>query len=283
MTTTSSDRLLRAEDIVVTFGGVTALSGVTLSVGAGQLVGLVGPNGAGKSTLFGVCSGLVRARSGRVALSGVDVTAMAPQRRARLGLARTFQHPEVFAALSVRQHLTLAYRSNFCPSRLWKDMFTLGSLRRPDANEAGRVDFLLDLLGLGEYADTSVSTLPLGTIRLVEVGRALACGPKIVLLDEPMSGLDAHEAARLARALRRTVDEEGTSLLLVEHDVDMVLRLCTNIVVLDFGEVIAEGEPDHIRSDPFVKKAYLGEELDETVPISPELLISEVVAGYEPH
>lgn len=251
--------VLEAKDIVVRFGGLTALAGVDVSVAPGTLTGLVGPNGAGKSTLFGVCSGLQKPTRGRVLLLGDDVTDASPQVRARRGLARTFQQPEMFMGLSVRQHLVLAHRVRSNRSRLWKDMFNGAGWRKPDRREVDRIDMLVDLLSLGDVADSLVDTLPLGTTRLVEVGRALACDPKLVLLDEPMSGLDANEAARLASALSRTVSDAGTALLLVEHDVAMVLSLCSNIYVLDFGQRIAVGPPESIRDDPAVRAAYLGD------------------------
>jgi ABC-type branched-subunit amino acid transport system ATPase component len=251
--------VLEATDVVVRFGGLMALGGVDVTVPSGQLIGLVGPNGAGKSTLFGVCSGLLRPTRGRVFLSGQDVTEASPQARAQLGLARTFQQPEMFMSMTVREHLTLAYRVRSNRARLWKDMFTAASVRRPDAGEKERVGMLLEILSLKDVANVLVDTLPLGTTRLVEVGRALASGPKVVLLDEPLSGLDAKEATRLAMALRRTVEDEGTSLLLVEHDVAMVLSLSSHIYVLDFGQLIAQGAPDAVRNDPTVKAAYLGD------------------------
>jgi ABC-type branched-subunit amino acid transport system ATPase component len=251
---------LQAQDVVVRFGGLTALAGVDVTVPQGSLIGLVGPNGAGKSTLFGVCSGLLKPTRGRVFLEGQDVTDISPQARARLGLARTFQQPEMFMGLTVRQHLVLAHRVHQERSRLWKDMFTAGGfIRRPDKVEKDRIANLLELLSLTDVADSLVDTLPLGTTRLVEVGRALASHPRVVLLDEPLSGLDANEAARLAEGLSRTVKDEGISLLLVEHDVAMVLKLCSHIFVLDFGQLIAEGNPDAVRNDPAVKAAYLGD------------------------
>ena len=255
----SSAVVLEARDVVMRFGGLTALDSVDVVVTEGAMTGLVGPNGAGKSTLFGVCNGLLRPNRGTVTLLGEDVTHESPQARARMGLARTFQQPEMFRGLTVRQHLTLAYRVHASRPRLWKDMFTGAGWRRPDQAEKERVSKLLDLLSLTAIADALVDNLPLGTSRLVEVGRALASGPKVVLLDEPLSGLDANEAKRLAQAFQRTVQEDGTSLLLVEHDVPMVLSLCTNIFVLDFGRLIAQGDPDTIRADPAVKAAYLGD------------------------
>ena len=256
----ASTPLLSATDVSVRFGGLKALSGVDVAVPSGTIVGLVGPNGAGKSTLFSVLSGLRRPNTGRVYLAGEDVTKATPQARARRGLARTFQQPELFMGLTVREHLVLAHRVRHSRSRLWKDMLTGASLRRPDKEENERVDSLLDMLLLTNFAHQLADSLPLGTSRLVEVGRALASSPAVILLDEPLAGLDAHEAERLAAALRRTVDEEKVSLLLVEHDVAMVLNLSSHIYVLDFGSLIAQGPPEQIRTDPAVRAAYLGDE-----------------------
>ena len=252
--------LLASHGVTVNFGGVQALSGVDVSVPPSTIVGLVGPNGAGKSTLFGVMSGLLRPNAGSVELLGNDVTGASPQSRARLGLARTFQQPELFSGLTVREHLVIAYRVRHFRSRLWKDVFTGGCLKRPDPAEVERVDSLLDLLSLTEVGDQLADTLPLGTCRLLEVGRALATSPVVVLLDEPLAGLDVHETEALADALRRTAAEENVSLLLVEHDVGMVLSLSSKIYVLDFGSLIAEGPPEQIREDPLVRAAYLGDE-----------------------
>jgi ABC-type branched-subunit amino acid transport system ATPase component len=256
----TQSNVLQADEIVVRFGGLTALDRVSLAIPPAAIVGLVGPNGAGKSTLFSVCSGLLRASSGRVVLSGRDVTGATPQARARLGLARTFQQPELFMGLTARQHLTLAYRARQSPRRLWTDMFTLAALRPPGARESGRVTALLDLLGLVDFADTLVDAMPLGIARRVEVGRALATSPRLLLLDEPFSGLDAAESAQLCEALQRTAKDEGISLLLVEHDVAMVLSLCSLIYVLDFGKMLAHGSPDEIRADEAVRAAYLGDD-----------------------
>ncbi len=255
-----STPLLEAREITMRFGGLVALNNVNLSVPPSSLVGLVGPNGAGKSTLFGVCSGLLKPNRGSVLLDGRDVTGASPQARAHLGLARTFQQPELFMGLTIRQHLTLAYRARNARRRLWSDMFLARGFRRSSAEERERVDDMLRLLSLESVADTMVDTLPLGTSRLVEVGRALASGPKIVLLDEPMSGLDAREGARLAEALARAVADEGISLLLVDHDVPTVLSLCSDIYVLEFGQLIAEGTPSEIRNDAAVRAAYLGDD-----------------------
>ena len=252
--------LLDVEGVSVSFGGIKALSDVSISVPAECIVGLVGPNGAGKSTFFGVVSGLRRPDSGRVTLFGEEVTKARPQVRCHMGLGRTFQQPELFVGLTVREHLALAHRVRHSPSRLWKDMLAAGCLRRPAPTEVERVDQLVDLLHLGDVASSQVAALPLGTTRLVEVGRALATSPSLVLLDEPLAGLDSQETERLGQALSRTVREEKVSFLLVEHDVAMVLRMSKKIYVLDFGLIIAEGTPQEIRDNPEVRAAYLGDE-----------------------
>jgi ABC-type branched-subunit amino acid transport system ATPase component len=252
-----TDPLLAAEGITVRFGGVVALDGIDLTVAAASIVGLVGPNGAGKTTLFGVLSGLVRPRAGRVALNGVDVTGASPQRRARLGLARTFQRLELFSELNVRDHLVVAHRVRERRDRaLLRDLVGLGG--RPSPGEDDAVDRLLELLALTDVAYRPVTMVPLGTGRIVELARALATEPQIVLLDEPTSGLDGHETEQVAGALRTIRAERGVACVLVEHDVELVLDLCDHVTVLDFGRVIARGEPGEIRASNAVQAAYLG-------------------------
>jgi len=252
--------VLAAEGITVRFGGVTALSDVSLGVRRGIITGLVGPNGAGKTTLFDVMSGLRRPEAGTVDLLGEDVTSASPQARATRGLARTFQQPEMFMSLTVREHLSLAYRVRYHRARLWQDMITGAAFRRQSSAESDRTDAILELLGLTRLADQRVSALPLGSCRLVEVGRALACAPSVLMLDEPLSGLDSSETQRLAEALRLVVDAEDIALLLVEHDVDMVMSLSSHVFVLDFGVILAEGTPSEVRADEQVRAAYLGED-----------------------
>jgi branched-chain amino acid transport system ATP-binding protein len=255
--------VIDARNVTVRFGGLVALSDVSLTVPRASIVGLVGPNGAGKTTMFNVLSGLLRPQEGDVYLGGQRVTRAAPSKRARLGLARTFQQLELFMGLTVREHIVLGYRVRNQRRRLWSDLVTAGCLHPTTADERDRVDHLLDLLDLRRVADTAVSVLPLGTARRVEVARALATGPSVVLLDEPSSGLDGHETAQLGGALRTVVEQERISLLLVEHDVAMVLGLSSEVAVLDFGVRIALGTPDEIRDDPAVRAAYLGD--DEAV------------------
>jgi branched-chain amino acid transport system ATP-binding protein len=254
---------IEARNVTVRFGGLVALNDVSLSVPPASIVGLVGPNGAGKTTLFGVLSGLLHPQGGDVFLAGKKVTGASPSKRSRLGLARTFQQLELFMGLTVREHVVLGYRIRNQRNRLWSDLLTAGALHSESDDERKRVDHLVELLGLTSVANIGASVLPLGTARRVEVARALATGPSIVLLDEPSSGLDGHETSQLGAALRTVVEEEHVSLLLVEHDVAMVLGLSSQVAVLDFGVRIAHGTPDEIRNDPAVRAAYLGD--DEAV------------------
>ena len=238
----SSDPL-SCQGVTVRFGGLVAVSKVDLTVPPATIVGLVGPNGAGKSTLFGVLSGLLRPTQGRVLLDGQDVTDTRPQTRAARGLARTFQHPELFTGLTIRDHLVLAHRAKHSKRRIWADAFTMGSLRPGAQTEQESVDELIDMLGLRPVADRSAMGLPLGIARLVELGRALAVSPRVLLLDEPSSGLDSAESGQFEVVLRRVAEERGSSVLLVEHDVELVMRLSSTVYVLDFGALLASGSP----------------------------------------
>ncbi len=257
-TTGTEPCVLEAHDVTVRFGGLTALRDVGIRVPAGAIIGLLGPNGAGKSTLLGVLSGDLTPKSGHVSLGGRDVTRMVPQQRVRRGLARTFQHPEVYGELTVWQHLALAHRLRTKPSRVWSDPVT-GRFLRASGPEDQDIAQLLSALGLDGVAHTPVANLPLGVSRLVEIGRALATKPSVVMLDEPSSGLDAEESKRLAVVLKQIVAERGTSFLLVEHDVEMVFGLSARVSVLDFGSLIAEGTPQEVQADARVRSAYLGE------------------------
>jgi branched-chain amino acid transport system ATP-binding protein len=252
---------MECQDVTVRFGGVVAVSSVSLTIPPASIVGLVGPNGAGKSTLFSVLSGLRRPNAGQVAFNGRDITGASAQHRARLGLARTFQHPEVFGGLTVAEHITLAHRVATRRSRIWTDMVTAGGFRRPGREETERVETLLEALSLTQVANQPVAALSLGMTRLVEIARALAATPSVLLLDEPSSGLDAQETAQVTEIFRLAVQRRGISLLLVEHDMSMVLGLCDYVNVLDFGIKIASGTPDQIRADPAVRAAYLGQEI----------------------
>ena len=237
--------LLQTRDIKVCFGGVTALNGVNVGADAGAVTGLIGPNGAGKTTLFNVVTGLQKPDEGRVLLEGRDVTDLAVHRRAQLGLARTFQRLELFGSMTVRENVQTAAEIR----ELWD--------RRHKTAQAVTEE-TLERVGLRHVADTPAHTLPTGLARLTELARALAAAPRLLLLDEPGSGLDTAESQDMGRLLAG-IAAEGTAVVLVEHDMDLVMQACAQIHVLDFGAVIASGNPDAVRNDRRVREAYLGQ------------------------
>jgi branched-chain amino acid transport system ATP-binding protein len=242
--------LLRVESVTVSFGGNRALSNVDLEVPPAQITGLIGPNGAGKTTLFNVITGLLAPSFGRVVFAGRDISRLETHKRARLGIARTFQRLELFTDLSVRDNLRVAAEMRNTWS-LWP-----WSVGRVDPER--ETDRVLELVGLTRVADTEVSEIPTGTARVVELGRALMIQPRLLLLDEPASGQTDEETRAFERLLRRLVENDGLTVLLIEHDMSLVMDACDRIHVLDFGETIAVGSPDDVRSDPRVQEAYLG-------------------------
>jgi branched-chain amino acid transport system ATP-binding protein len=235
---------LEIEEVTVRFGGNMALDAASLAAEAGQVTGLIGPNGAGKTTLFNVVSGLLPPTAGRIAIDGRDVTKLGPTKRARKGLARTFQRLELFTMLTVRENIRVAADIH----KRWS---------RDKEDPAERTEAIIDRVGLRPCADVRVTALPTGQGRLVELGRALACKPSTLLLDEPASGQDDKETEQFARLLRQLAGE-GMAVVLVEHDVQLVMAVCDRISVLDFGRVIAEGTPGEIQKDEAVLAAYLG-------------------------
>jgi branched-chain amino acid transport system ATP-binding protein len=241
--------VLDARGMTVRFGGVHALSDVDLQVQENQLVGLIGPNGAGKTTFIDAISGFVPS-TGKVELEGRDLTHMAPDERAHRGLTRTWQAAELFDDLTVRENLTVAARRASWRETL-KDIFRGATLRDE------RVDAALALLQLEEYAEVLPTELTQGQRKLVGVARALAAQPHVVCLDEPAAGLDSQESEELGRHLRTVVDE-GTAMLLIDHDMGLVLSICDHVVVLEFGKVIAQGSPEQVTRDARVVEAYLG-------------------------
>ncbi len=248
--------VLEATDITKTFAGIHALDAVSLRVEPGERVGLIGPNGAGKTTFFNCVLGVLRPDRGKVVLNGEDVGRLRVHQRARRGIGRTFQRIELFAELSVREHLLIAERTRRGDGKLWKDLIGLG---RPRRDEIERCDAVLELLGLRDLADEPIERLSLGKGRLVEVGRALMTEPSLLLLDEPSSGLDREETAALAKTLRSVQDERGFAILLVEHDVELVSSFTERSYVLDFGTLIAEGATGDVLQDPVVRRSYLGD------------------------
>jgi ABC-type branched-subunit amino acid transport system ATPase component len=240
---------LSVRGLSVSYGGVKAVSDASLDVSPGQLVALIGPNGAGKTTTIDAISGFTR-YSGSVRLDGRDLSGLPPHRRARLGLARTWQSIELFDDLSVRENLSVASGR----VRGWRTVGELVGRLRPPSDSISRA---LAQLGLEELADANAADLSEGQRKLVGIARALVAGPSVLCLDEPAAGLDTHESRRLGRQLRQIVDS-GLPVLLVDHDMNLVLEVSDHVVVLEFGQVIASGPPEQVRRDPKVVAAYLG-------------------------
>jgi branched-chain amino acid transport system ATP-binding protein len=238
--------VLRVDAVEVRFGGLLALQSVDLEAQGGRITGLIGPNGAGKTTLFNVITGLQAPTGGRVSIDDVDVTSRKTHQRARLRVARTFQRLEVFGSLTARENIRVA-----------ADARNGWSGDKDDAR--AQTEAILDRVGLTAVADDPVDSMPTGLARLVELGRAMATKPRLLLLDEPGSGLDQDETDELG-SLLESLAAEGVAILLVEHDVELVMRVCEDIYVLDFGRLIARGSPAEIQADETVQAAYLGAE-----------------------
>jgi branched-chain amino acid transport system ATP-binding protein len=254
----SARDILELVDVSVRFGGIAALDGVSFTVAAGEICGLIGANGAGKTTLFDVVSGVRAPSTGRVRISGADVTSQSAHRRARCGLRRTFQRVQTFGWLTVEEQLLVAEEWRGGGGGVLADLVAAPGRRRRERDRRQRAEELLERCGLSDVRHRQASGLPIGTARLVELARALMDRPALVLLDEPASGLDASEAERFAAILHDVRTEHETAILLVEHDMAFVMANCDRMVVLDLGRVIAQGTPEEIRADPAVRDAYLG-------------------------
>lgn len=248
--------LLEIRGVSKSFGGVSAVQDVTFNVRPGESVGLVGPNGAGKTTLFNCVCGQLKNDRGEITFDGLVLNGMPTFKRARMGIGRTYQRAEVFADMSVRDHLLVSERARSRTGRLWRDLLNLS---KATPAECAKVEYVLELVGLTALADTPVSALGLGNCRLVELGRALAAEPKLLLADEPSSGLDEHETAELAAVLRSVQHDRGMAVLLVEHDLAMVGEVVDRTVVMDLGVMVAEGTFSDVMAEPAVRHAYLGE------------------------
>ena len=250
---------LTATGVVVRFGGLVALDQVTVEAPPGRITGLIGPNGAGKTTLFNVCCGFQTPDEGSVALDGLTVTRESPARRARLGLGRTFQRMELFGSLTVRENLELAAESLHVADDPLTQLGLVHGGRKVQAEVAGTAAELLDVTGLTAVADRLAGEISTGQGRLMELARALARRPRILLLDEPSSGLDGAESAAFGQLLLRLVADRGIGIFMIEHDMSLVLNICDWIHVLDFGRPLMAGTAQEVRSSEAVRAAYLGQ------------------------
>ena len=249
--------ILAARDIGISFGGVKAIDGVSFSVAPSQILSIIGPNGAGKTTLFNVVSGVYESDEGRVELAGEDVTGLTPDRLAARGLSRTFQNLQIFQRMTAAENV-MAGRHLRERCNLFADLFRLPSVTRQNRAARAAALALLDDVGLRGSADMQAGSLPYGACKRLEIARALAAEPRVLLLDEPAAGCNAVETAEIDELVRR-VAAKGIAIVLVEHDMKLVMKISDRVLVLNRGRPVVEGTPREVRDDPAVLEAYLGQ------------------------
>jgi branched-chain amino acid transport system ATP-binding protein len=252
-----SEVLLTVENLTRHFGGVKAVNGISFDVRKGEVFTLIGPNGAGKTTVFNLISRLYPPTSGRILLKGQDVSQLPAHAMAGLGVARTFQNIELFEYASVLQNLLIGRHTHLKRS-LWKELFFTRSVREQERAARRKVEEVIDFLNLQPYRDTLVAGLPYGVRKIVELARALACEPELLLLDEPSSGLNVEETTDLAFWIADITQQLGITVLMVEHDMSLVGRASHRVLAMHHGELLALGTPEQVQADPTVIESYLG-------------------------
>lgn len=256
-----SDHLLEFDGVSLSFKGVKALDDVSFTVDAGELFAIIGPNGAGKTSAFNCINGVYKPQLGRILWNGDDIAGKRPDKIAKLGIARTFQNIELYPHMTVLENITtgqfIRTKTNVLQDALW-----IGPAKKEEMQVRYRVEDIIDLLEIEQWRYHPAAILPYGIQKRIELGRALAMQPELLLLDEPVAGMNLEETEDMARFILDIQVELGMAMILVEHDMGLVMDIADNVLVLDFGEVIAQGTPDVVQRDPNVVKAYLGEDLD---------------------
>jgi branched-chain amino acid transport system ATP-binding protein len=253
-------QLLEVDRVSLSFGGIAALTDVSASVTEGSITAVIGPNGAGKTSFFNVISGFYRPSAGAVKFDGADILSLPAHARSTLGIARTFQNIALFEGMTVLENIKLGAHAQL-KSNIFTSGIYLGWARREEEALTDRIDTeVIEFLELGEIRDREIAGLPYGMQKRVELARALVMRPRLLLVDEPFAGMNVTEKISMAEFLRRCVSEWGTTALLIDHDMEMVMGLSHHVAVLNFGKLIAAGEPDEVRKHPAVIEAYLGAE-----------------------
>ncbi len=250
--------MLQVSDLHLSFGGIKALQGVSFAAHPGQITGVIGPNGAGKTSLFNAISGFYKPSQGSVTFNGRDLAGLSPDKRAELGMARTFQNIALFRGMTVLDNIKLGGHTRL-KTNVWQALRYFGAARKEELELRRDIEErVIDFLEIDHIRKYPITMLPYGLQKRVELARALAMQPKVLMLDEPVAGMNREETADMARFILDVQEQFGTTILLVEHDMHMVMDICSHIVVLNFGQQIASGTPEEVSANPAVIEAYLG-------------------------
>ena len=257
---TGNDIILQCSRLWLNFGGLTALADITFDIKAGEILSIIGPNGAGKTSLLNCISGFYRPQQGEITYKGKNITAMPSYKRAAIGIARTFQNIQLYTGLTARANLMAARHTKYNPSAFWGAIF-FGRERSKEIKQCTIVEKVIDLLEMESIREATVGGLSYGQRKLVDLGRALALEPDLLLLDEPMAGLNMEEKEDMARFILDVAETSNPSIVMIEHDMGVVMDISERIIVIDFGKIIAQGPPEEIGANDKVIKAYLGDNI----------------------